>query len=72
VALLGHVLAHTSREEPLARFVEPDACALLDQHADFAQFVFGQAHWAALTFAYRSRFNSLPAATTKRSSTIAD
>jgi hypothetical protein len=48
MALACHVLAHTSGEESLARLVEPDACALLNQHADFAQFVFSQTHWAAL------------------------
>jgi hypothetical protein len=46
--LARHVLAHTSGEEPLSRFVEPDARALLNQHADFTQFVFGQTHWPAL------------------------
>jgi len=51
MALTSHVFAHTSGEESLARFVEPDACALLDQHADFTQFVFVQTHLAALAFA---------------------
>src|SRR5215470_658421 len=54
MASARHVLAHTSAEEPLARFVEPDARALLNQHADFAQFVFSQTHWVAL--AARSSF----------------
>ena len=44
----GHVLAHTGGKESLARFVEADACPFLDQHADFTQFVFVQAQWAAL------------------------
>ena len=41
--LLGDdVLAHTSREKSLARFVETNACPLFDQHADLTQFVFAQ------------------------------
>src|SRR5882724_1730737 len=51
MALTNHVFAHTSGEESLARFVKPDACALLNQHADFTQFVFVQTHLAALAFA---------------------
>src|SRR5437773_5529682 len=57
MALTNHVFAHTSGEESLARFVEPDACALLDQHADFTQFMFVQTHLAALAFAII--FNSI-------------
>src|SRR5262249_28731087 len=48
MALACHVLAHTSGEESLARFVEPDACAPLNKHADLAKYVFSQTHWAAL------------------------
>src|SRR5215471_19012719 len=44
MAFARHVLTHTRGKEPLPRFVEPDACSLLNQHADFAQFVFGQTH----------------------------
>jgi hypothetical protein len=47
---LVHVLAHTRGEKSLARLIEPDASALLNQHADFTQFMFRQTHLAALKF----------------------
>src|SRR5215469_8019746 len=36
----AQVLAHTSGEEPLARFIETNPGPLFDQHADLTQFVF--------------------------------
>ena len=48
-----HVLAHTRRKESLARLVERDSRAFMDQHADLAQLVLGQSNFVSQPFTHR-------------------
>ena len=53
VTLRLHVLAHTRGEESLARLVERDSRAFVNEHADLAQLVLAQTDLVSLAFAHR-------------------